>query len=131
MGPPAFAPFFDFAFEELMGRIQPFSLGELRRVARLLGQVHLEQPDIVPGIARVLTSATSPHLRERSEGDAHINELALGASAFAGVYSRLAALQIEATEQRIAALQDVAEVLGLYSGACEEVLSSAASSDTP
>jgi len=85
-GRAAFPPFFDFALEELLGRLPdlPPDGRMLQQAVRILARVHFERPDFLGLAVPTLVSAAS-----RMEG-AEASDLALRLSSFAALYARVA-----------------------------------------
>eukprot|EP00928_Gymnodinium_smaydae_P032715 TRINITY_DN23622_c0_g1_i1.p1 TRINITY_DN23622_c0_g1~~TRINITY_DN23622_c0_g1_i1.p1 ORF type:complete len:663 (-),score=178.04 TRINITY_DN23622_c0_g1_i1:63-2030(-) len=87
---PAFAPFFDFALEELLQRISDLSSKQLRRAAKLFAEVPLERPDLLSGAAATLAQAAVARHSAGVKGSDHLSDIALNLSAFAALFIRLA-----------------------------------------
>jgi hypothetical protein len=116
-GAPAFPPFFDFAFEELLQRLNVLPPSELRRVARLFASVHLERPDLLSGAATSLSAAAAliTSCDTSVEETKHLPDLALSLAAFSSLYGRVVEVRPDANSDGIAtsdgALEAIARVL--------------------
>lgn len=124
--PPSFKPFFDFALEELMGRLASFKASHLHQTARLFGRVHLERPD---HLAVAATAIARTEL-ERKMPSFTVADLALHLSGFAALYIRIASDCRAAAASRNAAaayneaLEAIAAVFKEHGAGCEAALRS-------
>ncbi|CAE8627814.1 unnamed protein product [Polarella glacialis] len=122
---PAFPAFFDFAFEELLRRLPELPPGgpHLRRVVRLLGQAHLERPDLLGDMAAAAASAARSFEAGPSSTPPRLSDIALQLSAFAALYVRLAGIvSARSSEEGQEALKSLAAVFEESSAACQDLV---------
>eukprot|EP00929_Paragymnodinium_shiwhaense_P105613 TRINITY_DN70659_c0_g1_i1.p1 TRINITY_DN70659_c0_g1~~TRINITY_DN70659_c0_g1_i1.p1 ORF type:complete len:748 (-),score=178.93 TRINITY_DN70659_c0_g1_i1:233-2476(-) len=116
-GKPAFPPFFDFALEEVLGRMPELDQRQLRRIAKIFSEAHLERVDLLPAAAMAMSSAA---IRQRVElrqagsssssstaplpvaDSEQVTDVALDLSAFAALFVRLAKIEADAVAARAA-----------------------------
>lgn len=112
---PAFPPFFDFALEELLHRLQGVQPQRLQRLARFYGQAHLERPDLLPQATAIFAAAAMTPSHQMSKA----SDLALRLSGFAALYVRISELKAVKPDELTAALVAIAEVLSMDGAAFE------------
>ncbi|CAK9050653.1 unnamed protein product [Durusdinium trenchii] len=124
-------PLFDFAFQELSRRRENLDAAAVRKATKLLANVHLERPDLLPSSAM----AIAVHGARAEAQPAELAEVALYLSAMANLYLRLSMMSPASSnkitnqdeqqhEPQGLALQQMAQSFVLSSRTAQDLLTS-------